>query len=195
MTEKSKKSLWIALAFAIILGAIWQFYPLKNAQERLEKLPLEGADFKGKNIPLTSFEAQFFHGVGVIKRLYRIGDDNIFLTVLDGTYNRHVVHDPYYCFRGSGWDILGEKQVSIPGGSASLVQIQKGDMEKEALFWFSDGTDHFSSPFTYWKLTTLRRLTLGHSGAEPVLIMVQPAYEATMDWKKLPEQFPQLYQL
>lgn len=195
MTALGNKGLWCFLAVAILLGLAWQFAPLSNAEDRLKALPLVGTQYGGRDIPLTDFEKNFFYDVNIVKRLYDVQGEYLYVVVLDGTKNRHIVHDPYYCFRGSGWDILSKKDISIPDGTASLVKISKGNVEKEAMFWFADGTANYSSPLRYWFETTLRRLSLGYSGPEPVLVLVQPLNRERIDWEILPSQFPSLFKL
>jgi hypothetical protein len=116
----------------------------------MQTLPLEGAEFSGKDVPLTDFEKTFFNNVNVIKRLYRIDGNNYFVTVLDGTRNRHVVHDPYYCFRGSGWEIMSAQDFPLKNGEAKLIEITKGAQQKNALFWFSNQKEQYTSPWKYW---------------------------------------------
>ena len=195
MQIENNRGLWIFLGIVILLGVIWQFVPLSNAEQRLTGLPLVGTQYGGKNIPLTEFESNFFYHVNILKRLYDVQGNYLFIIALDGTDNRHIVHDPYYCFRGSGWDILGEKSIPIPLGTASLVKIRKGTEEKEAMFWFGNGSANYASPLKYWLETTLRRLTLGLSGPEPVLVLVQPVNHDSVDWEELPKQFPSLFKL
>ena len=185
--------LWIALCLAIFLGALWQFYPIPSASDRMARLPLYGVAYTGKDIELNSFEEIFFKNVNVVKRVYKIGGQNLFVTALDGTRNRHLVHDPYYCFRGSGWEVVSEKPLQIPGGVASLVNLKNDKESKEAIFWFSNGKEHYSSPLKYWWETVLRRLTLGRSGPEPILILVQPLNDEKVDWSQLAVQFPELF--
>jgi len=180
------KTLWILLIAAILLGSLWQFYPLPDARKRIDNLPLMGPGFVGQDVPLNDFEQSFFKGVYVLKRIYRVDGNYYFLTVLDGTHNRHVVHDPYYCFTGSGWQIDEARQISIENGTAEQLLLSKGAQNKTALFWFADGTRNFSSPWNYWLAATWRRLTLGASGQEPVLIMIQPLDSTTdVDWSKI----------
>lgn len=195
MQAMSNRGLWIFLGVVIILGLLWQFVPLPNAEARLESLPLVGTQFGGKNIPLTDFEKKFFHNVNILKRLYDVDDNYLFILALDGTNNRHIVHDPYYCFKGSGWEIVNEKSIPIPLGNGALVKIRKGDKDKEAMFWFANGTSNYSSPLKYWWEATLRRLTFGYSGPEPVLVIIQPVNHDTIDWEMLPKQFPSLFKL
>lgn len=191
----NNRGLWIFLAAAILLGLLWQFVPLQNAEKRLAALPLVGTQYGGKDLPLSEFEKNFFYQVNILKRIYKVQGEGIFVVVLDGTENRHIVHDPYYCFKGSGWDITAEETISIPGGTASLVNIRKGSEEKEAMFWFGDGSVNYASPLKYWMETTWRRLSLGLSGPEPVLVLVQPIDQKTLDWQELPQQFPSLFKL
>lgn len=184
--NNSQKFLWIFLVVAIGLGLLWQFYPLPDAKKRIEGLPLNGPGFVGQDVPLNDFEESFFKNVNVLKRVYRVNDSNYFLTVLDGTHNRHVVHDPYYCFTGSGWQIDNADKISIQGGTAEQLLISKGAQNKSAIFWFSDGKDNFNSAWKYWMAATLRRLSLGYSGQEPVLVMLQPLDNTTdVDWNKI----------
>lgn len=185
--------LWFFLGFAVLIGLLWQFYPLSDGRKQMETLPLMGPGFYGKNIPLTEFEKSALNSVGIIKRLYRSGSTNFFITVLDGTYNRHAVHDPRFCFRGDGWDVINETPFQTPYGTASIYTIKKQGIEREAMVWFTEGDRHFSSPVEYWFRSALRRLTLGYSGPEPLLVIVQPVDKARPDWNLLIENFPPLF--
>lgn len=186
MPLKSRKILWAGLAIAIAFGLIWQFYPLPDAKTRLEALPLAGKGYTGMDVPVTDFEENFFKNVNLIKRIYRVGHENYFVTVLDGTHNRHVVHDPYYCFTGSGWDIQSKQKIPLKDGEAEQLIISKNNREKSAIFWFTDGTSDYCSPWKYWWKATLRRLTLGRSGQESLLIMIQPLDTTTdVNWKHI----------
>lgn len=193
--EKRRSWLWGLLILALILGLIWQFYPLPNAAQRFEHLPLFDKGFAGRNIPLNEFEKNFFKNVTVMKRLYTVGDQRLFITALDGTRNRHVVHDPYYCFRGGGWEIMSEEAVTLPKGEAKLLTLTREEKTQPALYWFSDGSTQYTSPMKYWWQATLRRLSLGASGPEPVLIIVQPIDGQELDWKALFKTFPELLAL
>lgn len=184
--KENSKILWILLSVAIALGLAWQFYPLPDAHKRIDDLPLSGPGFAGRDVPLNDFEETFFNGVYVLKRVYRVDGNNYFLTVLDGTHNRHVVHDPYYCFTGSGWQIDEARKIPIQNGTAEQLLLSKGAQKKSAIFWFADGKSNFSETWKYWLTTTLRRLTFGYSGGEPVLIMLQPLDNVKdVDWSKI----------
>lgn len=195
MKSHSRNYLWIFLACAVLVGMLWQFYPLPDALKRMNALPLWGEGYIGKDVPLTPFEQSFFKDVNVIKRIYNVKGQDFFITALDGTHNRHIVHDPYYCFKGTGWTILSERPLHLPHGEATILEISKGEEKKEALFWFSDGKAPYSSAIKYWWQATLRRMTLGLSGQEPILVIVQPLHNKPVDWDKFQQQFQALFKL
>jgi hypothetical protein len=192
---KSRQGLWLWAAFAcvVILGALWQFYPLQDAEARLSQIPREGLGFQGQDLSLTADEASILSNVHVIRRGYRFGSNRLILTVIDGTRNRHAVHDPFYCIRGSGWEILNNSLLSVKGGEARLIRMRKNRQETEALVWFSEGTKRYPSASRYWWKTTLRRLTLGHSGPEPVLVNLQAADGELINWSRIPHEYPWLF--
>ena len=70
------------------------------------------------------------------------------------------------------------------------VQLKKNDRTAEAMFWFSDGTERHSSALRYWLQTTLRRLSLGRSGEEPLLVILQPLTGTALQWDRLLVRFP-----
>lgn len=195
MDKSQQRLLWAFLIFILIIGGIWQFYPLETAQGRLNSLPLNGPNFQGQEIELTSDEKKFFDNINIVKRIYKIDDQYFFVTVLDGSRNRHIVHDPYYCFRGAGWTINAEKPYPLDQGMANLIDISKGDEHREALYWFSDGSKAYTAPMEYWWQTTLRRISLGHSGPEPILIMIQPMTKQTVDWPAITKQLAPLFEI
>ncbi|MEW6159418.1 MAG: exosortase-associated EpsI family protein [Verrucomicrobiota bacterium] len=180
---------------AILLGLVWQFFPLADASHRLRLLPQAGVGITSVEVPLKSDEKQILRDATVIRRAYRMGGQPVLLTVIDGTRNRHAVHDPFYCLRGDGWQILSENPFGIRGGHARLIRITRDGQESEALVWFSDGRQRYGSATRYWWQTTLRRLSLGLSGDEPVLVNVQPVGKEIINWRQLIEQFPALTQI
>ena len=173
--------LWIGVIIAIGLGIVWDWIHSPDAKKRMESLPLEGSTYRGKDIPLDEFEKNYFENVNVTKRTYLIDGQEFFIAILDGTANRHAVHDPYYCFVGSGWEIEDEKKISLNHGIGNLLTIQKDGEKREALFWFTNGKSQFASPIRYWLEATLRRFTLGFSGEEPILVVVQPMGSEPVD--------------
>jgi hypothetical protein len=68
---------------------------------------------------------------------------------------------------------MEESAVPFMGGEAMRMSLKSEEIECQAIFFYSTGRTIFSNPTEYWLRATLRRWTLGRSGPEPVLIMVQ----------------------
>lgn len=180
---------WSALAVVFLLGIIWEFYPLPDASERLSRLPLSGPGYSGYEVPITDVERSVFKDNRLLKRIYQVGNQQFFLSIVDGTHHRSSVHDPTLCFQGSGWSIAGRKHISLFNGSGEILFLKRGEETQEVLLWFSDGQERHASLVRYWYQTALRRLSLGKSGAEPVRIIVQPVRTDKLDWDKLLQDF------
>jgi len=194
MKTTANNFLWIGLAVAVVLSLAWEFIPLNDASARLEKLPVQGLGFAGRDVPLSDTEAAVYKPARVMKRLYQVGKERVVLVAIDGSRDRHAVHDPLYCFHGAGWNVVTSRDVAVSGGSAKLLTLKKNDRTVEAVFWFSDGTERHTSVLRYWLQTTLRRLTLGCSGEEPLLVILQPLTGTTLRWDRLLVCFPLLFE-
>ena len=90
--------LWSALFLAVILGAVWEMQKLPDASGRIAQLPTRGLMVDSRDMPLTPSEEIAFNGSAWLKRLAMVGHEQVILTVLDGTRNRHAIHDPVFCF-------------------------------------------------------------------------------------------------
>jgi len=187
--------LWLALGFTVVMGAAWEWQKLPDASDRFAKLSAQNPSVQVQSIPLVPAEETAFAGCSWLKRLVTVGTDQVILTVLDGTRNRHAIHDPTFCFRGAGWEIESQKPFPLSQGTGSLVKLTKNGSKAEAVYWFSNGQKQFSSPLQYWEETSLRRLSFGASGAEPVLIILSPTTDAPPDWKSILKAWPELQQL
>lgn len=193
MTRR-RTALWAAIALAIVCGSLWAFYPLRGANHRLNAVPREGRGFTSTDVTLTPAELQVLGRVDLIHRKYQMGQHAFYATLIDGTKDRHAVHDPRYCFQGAGWTVLSEEKLPLPGGAASLVRARHAEREVQALFWFSDGARRYTSVLQYWWQTTLRRMTLGKFGGEPVLIVLQSFGPDQPNWSTFgPEVLEKLH--
>jgi hypothetical protein len=190
--NRSVKLLWLAFAILVPIGLLWQYYPLTDASSRIDRFPRRSAWVESHDLPLTDGEKAIFSGVTIIKRLVLAGDDRAVVTVIDGTENRHAVHDPVFCFRGAGWEVTDQETVALSNGKARLVHLRQGPDKAEALYWFSDGARQFERPMLYWWKTSLRRLTFGASGMEPVLVILTSAGEPLVNWPRLLKEWPEL---
>lgn len=189
---RRQQLLWIAFAAALILGIAWTAIPLPDAGKRLDALPARGWQISSREVPLAGAENDIFRGARVIKRLYQVGGQRLVLLVVDGSRQRHAVHDPAYCFRGAGWEPTAAGTLPLPRGAARQVRLSRDGRTVEAVYWFTDGHHQHASPARCWVHQTLRRLTFGAWGAPPVLVMAQPVSGESVRWQDLLQQFPAL---
>lgn len=185
MKTTRPRLVWIVLALALIFGALWQFVPLSDASARLDSLPAASEGVRTQDVALDPSEAEIFSRARVVKRMASVDGQEVMMTAIDGTRDRHAIHDPRFCFQGAGWRILSQTPISLNKGDASLVKLEKDGKTTEAVYWFTDGARQFSSPTTYWTTTTLRRLTFGKSGSEPILVILAAPDGATMNWQQI----------
>ena len=184
--------LWGAMGLAVALGLLWQLYPLADASDRLDALPSRGLMMAAEDVPLTEAEQRIYAEAQVLKRLVQVRGQRVILTIIDGTHNRHAVHDPLFCFRGAGWDVIATTPFPVEWGEAQRVDLRKRGEPAEAIFWFTDGDRAFDTSLTYWWRTTLRRLSLGASGAEPVLVVLSPVDDRPINWERLLAEWPEI---
>ncbi len=190
----NRRTLAVILILSVVLTVAWRWIPLPDNEALITSLPANGAAYQSASITLTAAEQAIYGEANAVKRLYRIGSDDVMVLMVDGTRNRHGVHDPAYCFRGGGWTITDRTPFPLQNGDGALYTMQRGQQTTQALSWFTDGRSQWSSPLRYWWVATLRRATLGLSGPEPVLVVVQPT-EAIPDWNRLLRLMPELFAL
>ena len=123
MKLTSRHWLWLGLAVVALLSGLWSWRPMDKSAGRLAILPLEGFGFSSRDLPLNQTEIQTYRQAEAIKRLYQTKGQRFILTAVDGSRNRHAVHDPLYCFRGDGWQVLRQQLVTVPGGHAKLLTL------------------------------------------------------------------------
>ncbi len=95
--------LWPLLIIAVILAAAWRFQKLPDASARLNSLPKAGMGFASRELPITQTEREVYGNAQLVKRLYSVHNRLMVTIVIDGSNNRHAVHDPLFCLRGGGW--------------------------------------------------------------------------------------------
>lgn len=176
---------------SVLLAAVL-FAGERSHESHLVHLPQHGLLFQSVDLPLAEAEAKHLAHVEVVKRRYRLPAGTFDLLAIDGSQDRHAIHDPTYCHRGDGWQIADRRELPLTLGSASWVRYRRGEESTECVFWFTDGTRQSASPWWYWASATLRRLSDGHSGCEPVLVVLQPADESQLDWRQVLRELPAL---
>lgn len=183
-------ALLVAAAVGVSLGG-----PTGDASTRLNELPIEGVGFSGRGVELTEVEQLYYARAKVIKRAYTVGGNQILMLAIDGSGDRHAIHDPVYCHRGSGWEVVGERTMPVPGGEARCVDYRRGNERTQCVYWFSTGDERHASMFKYWWDTSLRRLTFGRWKKEPVLVVLQPAAASALDWEEVLGRFRGVWRL
>lgn len=166
--------LGLLLVTCLLVGSLWRLVPLDDAQSRLQQLAQTAG---GQEVPLSESEQRRLGEAVAVKRLCRIAGRDFLVTAIDGTANRRAVHDPTYC-----WTVVESSDLPVNGGYARLLRARDEGTEKEVLFWFSDGSKRYSSPVQYLFQTSLRRITFGRFGQEPLLILVEPAAPTHVNW-------------
>jgi hypothetical protein len=195
MNGRQNMLLWIALAVAMVFGAAIEWGKTVDASQRLEALPLDGSMFSSSPMPISPQEIAFYDKARIVKRVYQCKKGSFILIAVDGSANRHAVHDPLYCLKGAGWEITNRQTITIDGGVADLLHLSRNGQDREALFWFSDGSSRHASVLRYWLQTSLRRLTFGTSGKEPVMIILQSIGHDRPDWLSLLNRCIFLYEI
>jgi len=179
----------------LFLGILFDAGSLPEEKSRVHHIPAQGLGFTSIDIPLSVSELSLYTRAEVVKRYYQLGKDRFMLIAIDGAKNRHAVHDPMYCFQGAGWKIAKKDMVPIENGEARLLFLEKDGSYREAAYWFSDGKKRHTSVVRYWIQATLRRITMGRSGKEPILIMLQSAEEHPVNFRKIFDEFGILFLL
>ncbi len=183
----------LAWAGAIVLATaalVWRLAPLPDAQARIAPLAA-GPGQRLDPMVFATWETEYFGKAKAARWLAQGRAAPVVVTVVDGSGNRRAVHDPGYCFRGAGWTVVTETPLLLAHGEAVQVKLRREGAELEAVYWFSDGQSAYASPMRYWRESTLRRLTLGRSGDEPVLILLVPVQGTRVDWPEWLARWPQ----
>ena len=174
ITKLTRHWRWVLLVFVAIVALLWPTVPLKDSSHRLAKLPKFGPGFVTKELELSDADRKQLGKATAVQRLVITDDGSrMILNVIDGTHNRHAVHDPSYCFAGAGWKIEYTEKIDLSHGEGIFLHMRKGNQQSGALCFFDDGKRQFPSAISYWMRTSLRRLTLGASGDEPILVLIR----------------------
>ena len=183
----------LLLAFTVALSMLWPKLPMAGDPDPLARIPREGIGLKSRDVEISPIEKKWLGGAAGLKRVFSFRDRLWLLAVTDGTNNRQAVHDPTYCFLGEGWKITGKSRIPLTGGSAMSVTMTRNGETARTLYWFFDGTAPFSSVVEFWIKSTLRRITRGLSGPEPLLFILRPVGTPPEDWQTAANEVAPLF--
>ena len=170
------------LAAAVAASMVWPHLPMHGDPRPLDRIPRSGIGLKSRDADLTDLEKKWLGDAEGLKRIFSFRGQLWLLAVTDGTNNRQAVHDPMYCFLGEGWELTSKKPVPLAGGSAMCATMTRNGQSAQVLYWFYDGCAPFCSVPEFWAKSTLRRITRGRSGAEPLLFILRPVEQANTGW-------------
>lgn len=183
-----KRVLWCLFALTVVLTFVWPRIPLPSSSARLAAIPASGPDFRARRVEISPADRRLLGNAEAAQYLVTTHNGGrVLLTLIDGTRNRHAVHDPTYCFVGNGWEITRKEKVNIPLGQASWISLANKDLRSDAMWFFDNGSKQFESSLEYWLESALRRLTLGKSGAEPIFVSLRSIPGDTVDWDRVRE--------
>lgn len=185
ITSRLQKALWPVMLLSLACGTAWSIYPVPGAAARLREIPLERGIFHGRDINLTEREKIVLGRVDLIHREYAFAGRSAYVTVIDGSKDRHAVHDPRYCFQGAGWKVLEEKRRPVPGGEGTWIAAEREGRKFEAAFWFSNEGRRYSSVGRYLWDTVVRRVTFGRLGGQPLLVVFQSYNDRPIEWSQM----------
>lgn len=189
MSRRAEALLWTALSLAAALGILVDLSRRYEPPSRIVSIPVSGLGFASTEVPLNQSERGIYSRADVIKRCYQVGKNRFLLIAIDGTRNRHAVHDPLFCFTGAGWKVASREDFPLESGQGALLHLRRKGERQDVLYWFSDGRSRHASVVRYWIQATLRRVTLGRSGKEPILVMIQSVSGEPVDFPKVIEMF------
>src|SRR5437868_13581801 len=129
--------LWLVAIVSIGCGAAWSVHPLEGAVDRLQEVPLVRGQFHGQDISLTDRERIVLGRVDLLHREYTSPFRSVYVTVIDGSKDRHAVHDPRYCLQGAGWKLLNEEKRPVVGGESTWITAERDGHRAEAVFLFT----------------------------------------------------------
>lgn len=187
--------LWLALGFTVLFGCFWDALPPVREASRLSRLAGQGRGYRSIELPLVREEKESLGAATSLKRLYRAQGQSFVLIGVDGARERHAIHAPDTCLRGSGWVVVRRNRVDIPGGEGEEVVLKKGERTRKALYWYSDGTRRHASFFRCRVESALRRFTRGYLNAEPLLLVLLTRPGEDANWDELLEAVPGIAQV
>ncbi|WP_309383878.1 exosortase-associated EpsI family protein [Cerasicoccus frondis] len=182
MKQWQTRLLWLICGVTLIVALIVELTPSTNAMDQLLGIPEGGANFTSQATPLTAQERELLGEAFAVKKIVLPQGGAPFLySAIDGSLNRHAVHDPRYCFIGAGWRIVSEQSLTTGQGEVQSLTLERDGEQRRAMYWFSTPEGWFVSPMNYWAKATWRRLTFGAGGEEPILIVVQSLGDQSLD--------------
>lgn len=167
----------IGLLGLTLLGLmyLWQLKNIAPSQVRLEDIPVEFGEWKGKNIPIPERVYEILETKDVLTREYaNARGEKVDLVIVYSGTSRAAFHPPEICYLGGGRELLNKnlETVEIGGsGENSTLRANKLLMKDKfgreiAWYWFTAGnkvTENYYLQQCYFIWNELRRNPAGGS--------------------------------
>ena len=141
----------ITLLIVTLLGVmyLWQLKSIAPSQVRLEDIPMELGEWKGKDMPITERVYQILETEDVLMREYiNSRGEKVDLAIVYSGASRAAFHPPEICYLGGGRELLNKNLETVEiGGSGENSTLRankilmKDSFGKEiAWYWFTVGS-------------------------------------------------------
>lgn len=180
--------LWTTFAFFVSLLGYWSRTKPPSAQDRIDSVPNKGLTFKLTRIPWSRNELNTLQEAGGSKWHCQMAGDEIVLVVIDGAQNMHAIHDPAFCFRGAGFDVVRESDVPLSGGVGRQVELKSENEKRELVYWFSDTRTRYHSLLNFRLQTAFSRLNANQR--TPLMILLYGRHRTPDQWASLVDVLP-----
>lgn len=151
--------------------------------------PHTSNEFANKSIEPSMAEKNFHQSSDLYKKAFHINGQNVLVVIIDGKNDRHAIHDPEFCFKGSGWSISNSRKLPINGGQGNLIRLDKNGITSNCLFWFSDGHNKYSSFSQFVAATTLNKLKIWDTKSNLRAVCIQSFPGQPVDFSRLSKDF------
>ena len=176
---------WILVPVCLWMMFSWRRTEIPDARQRLESIPIQTSLARGRDLPLSADEQRRLGGAFVLKREYVIANRIFRLTIIDGSQNRNAVHDPAYC-----WMVSDRRDIALPDGVASAVTRRDGAASRQAIYWFSDGSDRHASILKFWMNASLKNAGIGSNSNADVMVLLEAGDGEPVNWYRVLDLFP-----
>jgi hypothetical protein len=183
---------WLIVLFVVAATFAFKVNATGQSQDALSDIPISGYGFDGRVLAFSEAERTFLGGAEAIKHEYSQANFRLVVVVVDGSNNRHAVHDPMFCLRGAGFEITNQTAFPIINGHGELISLAKGAAKQKVAFWFSNGEQRYTAFSRYLFESAVNRLTLGTIGTQPRMVTVYSVGERIPNWSSVLDRFPVL---
>ena len=170
MKKGSRK--WLLLSLVLLLGLGWRALPFQAPSPLAQTLPPDGPGFDSRPVEMATEEAERLKDFELERRIYRVKGERFLVSIMRSRGGGHRLHDPMYCLVGSGWSVVEQVDVELPGGSARRVRLMNAGQSLELLHWYASGNDRYTSSLRSRWRSALASMSRGRVQA-PVLVAVQ----------------------